>query len=114
QDDAFYITTTGKKALYVSNQKNNNYGSTDIYQIEVPKKYRPDNVEYYVRAENPRGELGFFFRTVKNQEIPYRVKARGPSFVNLSVLPDIARGYLLADLIAIVGSIDFVMGEVDR
>lgn len=83
-------------------------------QALVPKKYRPDNVEYYVRAENPRGELGFFFRTVKNQEIPYRVKARGPSFVNLSVLPDIARGYLLADLIAIVGSIDFVMGEVDR
>jgi outer membrane protein OmpA-like peptidoglycan-associated protein len=43
-DDAFYITATGKKALFVSNQKDNNFGSTDIYQVEVPKKFRPDPV----------------------------------------------------------------------
>ncbi|GAB4331250.1 MAG: NADH-quinone oxidoreductase subunit D [Flammeovirgaceae bacterium] len=83
-------------------------------QALVPKKYRPESMDFYMRAENPKGELGFFFRTTKNSEVPFRVKARGPSFVNLAVLADISRGYLLADLIAIVGSIDFVMGEVDR
>jgi NADH-quinone oxidoreductase subunit D len=83
-------------------------------QALVPKKYRPESMDFYVRAENPKGELGFFFRTTKNNEIPFRVKARGASFVNLAMLADISRGYLLADLIAIVGSIDFVMGEVDR
>jgi NADH-quinone oxidoreductase subunit D len=83
-------------------------------QALVPKKYRPESMDFYVRAENPKGELGFFFRTTKNNEVPFRVKARGPSFVNLAMLADISRGYLLADLIAIVGSIDFVMGEVDR
>ena len=47
-------------------------------------------------------------------EIPFRVKSRGPSFCNLSVLPAISKGVMIADLIAIIGSIDFVLGEVDR
>jgi NADH-quinone oxidoreductase subunit D len=47
-------------------------------------------------------------------EIPFRVKSRGPSFSNLSVLPELAKGIMIADLIAIIGSIDFVLGEVDR
>ena len=47
-------------------------------------------------------------------EIPKRIKARAPSFNNLSVLPEISRGVLIADLIAILGSIDIVLGEVDR
>ena len=47
-------------------------------------------------------------------EIPFRVKSRGPSFSNLSVLPAMAKNVMIADLIAIVGSIDFVLGEVDR
>jgi NADH-quinone oxidoreductase subunit D len=83
-------------------------------QALVPKKIIPKPMDFYVRAENPKGELGFFFRTQENRDIPFRVKARSCCFVNLSVLPEIARGTLLADLIAIVGSIDFVMGEVDR
>jgi len=80
----------------------------------VPKKIRPKAQDFYVRAENPKGELGFFFRADGKSDIPFRCKVRAPSFVNLSVLPEISRGVMLSDLIAIIGSIDFVMGEVDR
>ena len=80
----------------------------------APKKIRPKAQDLYIRAENPKGELGFFFRADGRSDQPFRCKARGPSFSNLSVLPDISKGCMLADLFAIVGSLDFVMGEVDR
>ncbi len=80
----------------------------------VPKKIRPKAQDFYIRAENPKGELGFFFRTDGRSDQALRCKARSCCFTNLSVLPEISRGYMLADLIAIVGSLDFVMGEVDR
>jgi NADH-quinone oxidoreductase subunit D len=80
----------------------------------VPKKIRPKAQDFYVRAENPKGELGFFFRTDGRSDIPVRCKARSCSFSNLSVLPEITKGVMIADLIAIIGSIDFVLGEVDR
>ena len=80
----------------------------------VPKKIRPNQQDFYVRAENPKGELGFFFRADGRSDIPFRCKSRGPSFSNLSVLPEISKGVMLADLFAIVGSLDLVMGEVDR
>lgn len=80
----------------------------------VPKKVSPKVQDYYVRAENPKGELGFYFITDGRLDIPKRVKARGPSFNNLSVLPELSRNILIADLIAILGSIDIVLGEVDR
>ncbi len=80
----------------------------------VPKKVNLKAQDYYVRAENPKGELGFYFITQEKTDIPKRVKARGPSFHNLSVLPELAKGVLIADLVAILGSIDIVLGEVDR
>jgi len=80
----------------------------------VPKKVNLKAQDYYVRAENPKGELGFYFVTAEKTDIPRRVKARGPSFNNLSVLPELGKGGLIADLIAILGSIDIVLGEVDR
>lgn len=83
-------------------------------QAIVPKKIRPKAQDLYVRAENPKGELGFFFRADGKSDIPFRCKARSCCFVNLSVLPEITRGVLIADLIAILGSIDIVLGEVDR
>jgi len=69
--------------------------------------------EVYVEIENPRGQLGFFV-VGDGSAIPYRVKARGPSFCNLSITTHICRDVLLADVPAIIGSIDVVMGEVDR
>ncbi len=85
-------------------------------QALVPKKIRPKAMDFYIRGESAKGELGFFFRTdpAGKSDIPFRVKARACSFHNLSVLPEISRGSLLADLIAVIGSLDLVMGEVDR
>lgn len=83
-------------------------------RAKMPKKIIPKAQDYYVRAENPKGELGFYFITDGKSEIPKRVKARGPSFSNLQVISEISRGVMIADLIAILGSIDIVLGELDR
>ena len=80
----------------------------------LPKKVRPEAQDLYCRAEGPKGELGFFFRSEGRSDRPFRCKARSCCFSNLSVLPALCRGVMLSDLIAIVGSIDFIMGEVDR
>lgn len=83
-------------------------------RAKCPKKIRPIIPEFYARAENPRGELGFYFINDLKKDVPIRCKARGPSFCNLSVLPELCKGVLLADVVAIVGSIDIVLCEVDR
>jgi NADH-quinone oxidoreductase subunit D len=83
-------------------------------KVMVPKKIRPKAQDLYVRAENPKGELGYYFRADGRSDQPFRCKVRAPSFVNLSVISEIAKGGLIADLIAIIGSIDLVLGEVDR
>lgn len=83
-------------------------------QALVPKKIRPKAQDFYVRAEIPKGELGFFFRSDGRSDVPFRCKCRSCSFVNLSMLQEIAKGILIADLIAIVGSLDLNIGEVDR
>ena len=72
----------------------------------------PEDDVYY-EIENPRGQLGFYVQG-DGSAIPYRVKARGPSFCNLSITSALAVNCLLADVAAIIGSIDVVMGEVDR
>ncbi len=79
----------------------------------VPKRIRPAAGELYVRSESARGEIGFYIVS-DGSTSPFRVKARAPSFVNLSVLPEICRGAMIADVVAIAGSTDIVLGEVDR
>nr|HRJ73114.1 NADH dehydrogenase (quinone) subunit D [Terrimicrobiaceae bacterium] len=69
--------------------------------------------EVYFAAENPKGELGFYINS-KGGGVPYRLKIRAPSFVNLSILPKILPGHMVSDVVTILGSIDFVMGEADR
>ncbi len=83
-------------------------------RAKLPRKITPKAQDFYVRSENPKGELGFYFISDGKSEIPIRVKARGPSFNNLSVISEISRGVMIADLVAIIGSIDIVLGEVDR
>lgn len=83
-------------------------------QAACPKKIRPAAGNYFFSGETPRGELSFFMSADGRSDIPLRLKARTPSFCNLSILPEISKGHMLADLIAVVGSIDLVMGEVDR
>ncbi|MBI3586669.1 MAG: NADH-quinone oxidoreductase subunit D [Ignavibacteriales bacterium] len=82
-------------------------------QAAIPKRIRPEPGEIYIRTESPRGELGFYVVS-DGTGSPYRIKARAPSFVNLSVLPEISRGSMIADLVAIAASTDIVLGEVDR
>ncbi|MEZ5302131.1 MAG: NADH dehydrogenase (quinone) subunit D [Verrucomicrobiales bacterium] len=69
--------------------------------------------EVYFGAENPKGELGFYINS-KGGGVPHRLKIRSPSFVNLSILPKILPGHMMSDVPAILGSLDFVMGECDR
>jgi len=69
--------------------------------------------EVYFGAENPKGELGFYIHS-KGGGVPYRLKIRAPSFVNLSILSKIMPGHLLSDVPSVLGSLDFVMGECDR
>ena len=69
--------------------------------------------EVYFGAENPKGELGFYIHS-KGGGVPYRLKIRSPSFVNLSILPELLPGCTIADVVAVLGSLDFVMGECDR
>ncbi len=69
--------------------------------------------EVYFSAENPKGELGFYIIS-KGGGAPHRLKIRAPSFVNLQMLPVVAKGHMVSDMVAILSSIDFVMGECDR
>jgi NADH-quinone oxidoreductase subunit D len=69
--------------------------------------------EVYFGAENPKGELGFYICS-KGGGVPFRLKIRSPSFINLCILPKLLKGAMLSDIPSILGSLDFVMGECDR
>ncbi len=69
--------------------------------------------EVYFGAENPKGELGFYINS-KGGGVPHRLKIRAPSFVNLSILSKLLPGHMMSDVVSILGSMDFVMGECDR
>ncbi len=73
----------------------------------------PKDEEVYLAIESPKGEIGFFIAS-NGSNYPYRCHLRGPSFVNLQALPKMLEGRLVADAVAIIGSIDIVLGEVDR
>ena len=88
-------------------------GEQAKYRVKLPRNFKPDPGEVYVETENPRGILGFYLES-QGGPIPYRCKARAATFCNLSVLNEVARDCLLADVPAIIGSIDIVMGQVDR
>ena len=83
------------------------------FRTKGANKVKLPAASIYFEGENPRGQLGFYIEGDGSQ-IPYRIKARGPSFCNLSILERVCRNVLLADVPAIIGSIDVVMGEVDR
>ena len=79
----------------------------------IPKRIKPSIGSIYTRVENPRGELGYFIIS-NGTTSPFRVKVRGPSFVNLGIMDVLCRNHMVADVIAILGSVDIVLGEVDR
>jgi NADH-quinone oxidoreductase subunit D len=77
------------------------------------RAFRPAAGEAYGRIEGPKGELGFYLISDGGPN-PYRYRVRPPSFINLTVLEDMCLGHTVADVMVILGSIDIVMGEVDR
>jgi NADH-quinone oxidoreductase subunit D len=80
---------------------------------KVPKKLKPPRGDVYQTVESPRGETGIYIVSDES-DTPYRMKWRVPSFSNLMVFPELARGTLLADAVAILGSLDLVIPEIDR
>jgi len=82
-------------------------------QAKVPKVIKVPKGETYVRAENPKGEMGYYLVSDGGQG-PYRLKIRSASFSNISILRWILEGILVPDIIAVMGSLDFVLGDVDR
>ncbi len=66
-----------------------------------------------MRTENPKGELGFYL-VADGGLMPYRCKIRSPSFSNLGALPELVKGLNISDAVCVLGSLDIVMGEIDR
>jgi len=81
--------------------------------IWVIKGFSPPIGEAYVAVEHPKGENGYYFMS-DGTPLPYRFRIRSPDFVNLGVLPHMAHGAMLADVVAMIGTIDIVLGSVDR
>lgn len=80
---------------------------------KVPKIIRLPEGEIYHKTESPRGEIGYHIIS-HGDKTPYRVKVKAPCFTNVSILPHLGPGQLIADFVATIGSIDIVLGEVDR
>jgi NADH-quinone oxidoreductase subunit D len=80
---------------------------------KIPKVLKPPVGEIYHSIEAPKGELGYFIVSDGSTQ-PYRVRVRPPSFVNLQALDKMVRGLLVADVVAVIGTLDIVLGEVDR
>ena len=81
---------------------------------KVPRLIKPAAGETYHAIESPKGELGYFIVSDGKSTNPYRFRVRPPSFCNLQGLRRLVRGHLVADVVALIGSIDIVLGEVDR
>jgi NADH-quinone oxidoreductase subunit D len=82
-------------------------------QESIPKRIKPPAGEIYMRTECPRGELGYYIVSDGGLK-PYRVKVKSPCFTVMSAFTEISRGAMISDVIALIGSIDIVLGEIDR
>ena len=81
---------------------------------KVPRLIKPPAGETYHAIESPKGELGYFIVSDGKSTNPYRFRVRPPSFCNLQGLKRLVTGHLVADVVALIGTIDIVLGEVDR
>ncbi len=101
-----------EESLKIVEQAINQIPDGDVSSA-IPKRVKPPAGQIYSRVENPRGELGYFI--VSDGSVnPTRIKVRAPSFVNMVVFGELCKGHMVADVVAILGSIDIVLGEIDR
>jgi NADH-quinone oxidoreductase subunit D len=85
----------------------------DYAKYAVPKPFKIPEGEAYVSIENPKGELGFYIISDGTKN-PYRLKISAPSYINLAALNKIIKGMLIADVVSVLGSLDIVLGEIDK
>jgi NADH-quinone oxidoreductase subunit D len=107
------ITSNRKVALPPRTELSQSMESLIHHFRLVTEGFKPPAGEVYAMVESPRGELGFYLVSDGSNK-PYRLKVRAPSFCNLSALSKLVEGHLIADVVAIIGSIDIVLGDVDR
>jgi NADH-quinone oxidoreductase subunit D len=86
---------------------------TDVHE-KVPKRIKPAKGEVYGRSEAPRGQLGYYIVADGTGINPYRVKVKSPCFTAMSIFHVLAPGMYIADIVALIGSLDVVLGEIDR
>jgi NADH-quinone oxidoreductase subunit D len=84
----------------------------DVHE-NVPKRVKVPKGEIYFRSEAPRGQLGYYVVS-DGKPNPYRVKVKSPCFTAMSIFHHLARGMMIADVVALIGSLDIVLGEIDR
>jgi NADH-quinone oxidoreductase subunit D len=103
-----------RESLDILNQAMKEVPAGPIMNPKVKiRAFKPPVGEAYGRIEGPKGELGFYLISDGSPN-PYRYRVRPPSFINLTILEDLCLGHTVADVMVILGSVDIVMGEVDR
>jgi NADH:ubiquinone oxidoreductase subunit D len=115
---ARYLVRLGEihQSMRILEQALKQIDDTPAGDIQAGRKawqVRPPKGEAYGRAENPKGELGFYVVSDGSAN-PYRYHVRAPAFINLATMNEMCRGHKVADIVAILGSVDITMGEVDR
>ena len=111
--DRYYVRVLElKESAKIIRQALKSIPEGDVHEA-VPKKIRPKKGNVYSRYESARGDVGFYIMS-NGKNLPTRVKMRSPAFCNLSVLNEISSGWMISDVITILGSLDIVLGEIDR
>ena len=111
--DRYYVRVLEmKESVKILRQALKSVPEGDVHSA-MPKKIRPKKGEVYSRYESARGDVGFYIRS-DGKNIPTRVKMRSPAYSNLSVLNEISAGWMISDVITVLGSLDIVLGEIDR
>ncbi|MCA9319485.1 MAG: NADH-quinone oxidoreductase subunit D, partial [Planctomycetes bacterium] len=101
------------ESVKIINQALDQIPAGEFWTDKVKAKPKPKVGDAYTAVENARGELGFYLIS-DGSDTAFRLKCRSPAFSNVSVLHEISRGAMVADMVAIIGSLDIVMGEIDR
>ena len=111
--DRYYVRVLEmKESIKILRQAMAQLPEGDV-QSAMPKKIRPKKGEVYSRYETARGDVGFYIRS-DGKNTPTRLKMRSPAYCNLSVLNEISAGWMISDVITVLGSLDIVLGEIDR